>query len=94
MPELRPGDIVIIEDLSSHNWARCEREDRSRRCHPALPSALQPRLQSIEKALFRLRDILHKAGKRTVRSLWKLIGRLDDIFQPDECVTLLQFGRL
>jgi len=28
---------------------------------------------------------LRKAGERTVRGLWDLIGRLVDIFQPDEC---------
>jgi len=30
--------------------------------------------------------MLRKAGERTVRVLWDLIGRLNDIFEPDECV--------
>jgi len=29
--------------------------------------------------------MLRKAGERTVRGLWDLIGRLADIFQPNEC---------
>jgi hypothetical protein len=29
--------------------------------------------------------MLRRAGERTVRGLWDLIGRLVDIFQPDEC---------
>lgn len=29
--------------------------------------------------------MLRKAGERTVSGLWNLIGRLVDIFQPDEC---------
>ena len=29
--------------------------------------------------------MLRKAGERTVSGLWDLIGRLVDIFQPNEC---------
>ena len=29
--------------------------------------------------------MLRKIGERTVAGLWDLIGRLVDIFQPDEC---------
>ena len=29
--------------------------------------------------------MLQKAGERTVSGLWNLIGKLVDIFQPDEC---------
>ena len=39
----------------------------------------------IEKAFSRLKAMLRKAGERTVRGLWDLIGRLVDIFQPAEC---------
>ena len=30
--------------------------------------------------------MLRKANEPTVSSLWDLIGRLVDIFRPDECV--------
>ena len=37
------------------------------------------------KAFARLKAMLRKAGERTVSSLWSLIGRLVDLFQPQEC---------
>ena len=44
-----------------------------------------PDFNPIEKAFSRLKAMLRKAGERTVSGLWSLIGRLVDIFQPDEC---------
>jgi transposase len=44
-----------------------------------------PGFNTIEKAFSRLKAILRKAGERTVSGLWRLIGKLFDIFQPDEC---------
>jgi hypothetical protein len=44
-----------------------------------------PDFNPIEKAFSRLKAMLRKAGERTVSGLWNLIGRLVDIFQPDEC---------
>lgn len=39
----------------------------------------------IEKAFARLKAVLRKAGERTVSGLCSLIGRLVDLFQPQEC---------
>jgi len=44
-PELRQGDVVVMDNLSSQG-AESAREDRSGRRKPFLPSALQPGLQS------------------------------------------------
>lgn len=44
-----------------------------------------PDFNPIEKAFLRLMAMLRKAGERTVRSLWDLIGKLVHIFQPNEC---------
>lgn len=42
---------------------------------------------AIEKASSRLKAMLRKAGQRTVSGLWGLIGKLVELFGPDECVT-------
>ena len=44
-----------------------------------------PDFNPIEKAFARLKAMPRKAGERTVSSLWSLIGRLVDLFQPQEC---------
>jgi transposase len=44
-----------------------------------------PDFNTIEKAFSRLKAIFRKAGERTVSGLSSLIGKLVDIFEPDEC---------
>lgn len=48
-------------------------------------SAQQPPYSPDFKAFSRLKAMLRKAGERTVSGLWGLIGKLVDIFQPNEC---------
>jgi len=85
IPELRPGDVVIMDNLSSHKRAsvreRIEAAGATLRFLPPYSHDFNP----IEKAFSRLKAMLRKAGERTVTSLWGLIGQLVDIFQPDEC---------
>ena len=44
-----------------------------------------PDFNPIEEAFSRLMAVLRKIDARTVNGLWHLIGRVVDIFQPDEC---------
>ena len=85
IPELRPGDVVIMDNLSSHKRASvCERIEAAGASLRFLPP-YSPDFNPIEKAFSRLKAMLRKAGERTVSGLWDLIGRLVDIFKPDEC---------
>ncbi|HUV62640.1 MAG TPA: transposase, partial [Sedimentisphaerales bacterium] len=85
MPELRRGDIVIMDNLSSHKRASVrERIEAAGATLMFLPP-YSPDFNPIEKAFARLKAMLRKAGERTVTGLWNLIGKLVDIFQPDEC---------
>jgi transposase len=44
-----------------------------------------PDLNPIEQAFAKLKALLRKAAERTVDGLWNAIGRLLDLFPPDEC---------
>ena len=44
-PELRPGDVVVMDNLSRHKGPRVRELIEARRRAPALSPALQPRLQ-------------------------------------------------
>jgi transposase len=44
-----------------------------------------PDFDAIERAFPRVKAMLRKAGERTVRGLWDLIGGLVDIFETAEC---------
>ena len=85
LPELRPSDVVIIGNLSSHKRASVrERIDAAgARLMFLLPYSSD--FNPIEKAFYRLKATLRKIGERTVSGLWYLIGRLVDIFQPAQC---------
>lgn len=70
MPELRPGDIVIMNNLSSHKRPSVkmliEAASASLRFLPPYSHDFNP----IEKAFSRLKAMLRKAGERTVGGLW------------------------
>ena len=85
VPELRPGDVVIMDNLSSHKRAskgeRIEAAGATLRFDPPYSPDFNP----IEKVFSKLKAMLRKIGERTVNGLWDLIGRLVDIFRPCEC---------
>ena len=85
VPELRPGDVVIMDNLSSHKRAAVKEKIEAVGATLRFLPPYSPDFNPIEKAFSRLKAMLRKIGERTVRGLWDLIGRLVDIFQPDEC---------
>jgi transposase len=84
-PALRPGDIVIMDNLSSHKGKKVrdliEAAGASLRYLPPYSPDFNP----IEKAFAKLKALLRKAAERTVAGLWLAIGRCLDLFSPNEC---------
>ncbi len=93
VPDLRRGDVVIMDNLSSHkrDAVRILIEAAGARLmflppySPDFNALLSDVEGPIEKAFSRLKAMLRKAGERTVSGLWSLIGKLVDLFQPQEC---------
>ncbi len=85
VPELRPGDVVIMDNLSSHKRASVQVLIEAAGATLRFLPPYSPDFNPIEKAFSRLKAMLRKAGERTVSGLWSLIGKLVDIFQPQEC---------
>jgi transposase len=85
VPELSPGDIVIMDNLSSHKApairAAIEAVGATLRFLPPYSPDFNP----IEKAFSRLKAMLRKIDERTVTGLWDLIGKLVDLYTPQEC---------
>jgi transposase len=85
VPELKPGDIVIMDNLPSH------KSPKVREMIEAAGATLQylppysPDFNPIENAFSKLKALLRKAAERTVDGLWKAIATLIDIFTPAEC---------
>lgn len=85
VPELRPGDIVIMDNLSSHKRPEVAELIEAAGASLMFLPPYSPDFNPIEKAFARLKAMLRKAAERTVSGLWTLIGKLADIFMPDEC---------
>ena len=85
VPELRPGDIVVMDNLSSHKGTKVQQliEDAGARLLYLPPYS--PDFNPIEQAFAKLKALLRKAEERTIEALWNTIGTLIDTFRPDEC---------
>ena len=88
-PSLSPGDIVVMDNLSSHK-AACIREAIEARGATLLYlPPYSPDLNPIEQAFAKLKALLRKAAERTVESLWSTLATLLDRFPPAECANYL-----
>lgn len=85
VPELRRGDVVIMDNLSSHKRASVRAMVEAAGAIIMFLPPYSPDFNPIEKAFARLKAMLRKAAERTVAGLCDLIGQLVDIFQPAEC---------
>ncbi|MFC0205014.1 IS630 family transposase [Novosphingobium soli] len=83
-PTLHPGDVVILDNLSSHKSPQGRRHpQRARRMVP-LPPALFAR-NPIEMAFAKLKAHLRRIGARTIEKFWQAVGHICDHYSPDEC---------
>ncbi len=85
VPELKAGDIVIMDNLSSHKRASVRELIEAVGASLMFLPPYSPDFNPIEKAFSKLKAMLRKAAERTVSGLWDLIGILVDIFKPQEC---------
>ena len=88
-PELRPGDIVIMDNLAAHNVDGIEKAIRLRQAELRYLPPYSPDLNPIEQAFAKLKALLRKAAERSVDGLWNAIGKLLDLFPPSECANYL-----
>ncbi len=85
VPELRPGDIVVMDNLPSHKVSGVEDAIRAAGAHLHYLPPYSPDLNPIEMAFAKLKALLRKAAARTVEDLWQVIASALDAFTPQEC---------
>lgn len=85
VPELRPGDIVVMDNLSSHKGPAVREAIEAAGAHLLFLPPYSPDFNPIENAFAKLKALLRSAAERTVDGLWDRIGRLIDCFTPEEC---------
>jgi transposase len=84
VPTLKPGDIVIIDNLGSHKAKAVRHAIRAAGARLFFLPPYSPDLNPIEQVFAKLKTLLRKAGERTVEATWKRIGALLDAFSPQE----------
>ena len=84
-PSLQPGDIVVMDNLSSHKVDGVRRAIKAKGAFLLYLPPYSPDLNPIELAFSKLKAPLRKAAARSVDELWRVIGDLLDEFSQQEC---------
>ena len=84
VPALRPGDIVVMDNLSSHKRVAARELIEAAGAELRFLPPYSPDFNPIEMAFSKLKALLRKAAERTVERLWHAIGRLIDLITPSE----------
>ena len=85
VPVLRPGDIVVLDNLGSHKSPAVRRAIRAAGAHLLFLPPYSPDLNPIEQVFAKLKALLRKADERSVAAVWHRIGKLLDQVTPNEC---------
>ena len=85
VPDLRAGDIVVMDTLSSHKGPKVRALIEAARARLLYPPPYSPDLNPIEMAFAKLQALLRKAQERSLPGLWAAIGNLLNRFTPAKC---------
>lgn len=85
VPTLRPGDIVVMDNLGSHKSKAVRDAIWSVGARRLFLPAYSPDLNPIEQVFSKLKRLLRKADARTLEATWRKIGDLLACFSADEC---------
>jgi transposase len=85
LPELKPGDIVIMDNLPAHKVKGVRDTIEGAGAHLIYLPPYSPDLNPIENAFSKLKAILRKAAARTLEEVWAAIAAALAAFTPQEC---------
>jgi len=84
VPTLRPGDLVILDNLSSHKGAGVARLIRAAQADVLYLPPYSPDLNPIEHAFSKIKQALRSAEPRTLPDLWNAIQPILDRVSADD----------
>jgi len=86
VPVLKPGDIVIADNLSSHKVTGVAEAIAAAGATIRYLPPYSPDLNPIEQYFAKLKALVKKAKARTLDQLWETIAATLERFSPDECL--------
>lgn len=90
VPTLRPGDIVIMDNLGSHRGKRVRQAIRKAGAKLLFLPKYSPDLNPIEQVFSKLKHLLRKAQARSYDGLLQASAMVLEAFTPSECANYLR----
>lgn len=85
VPTLRPGDIVILDNLPAHRMPGARRPVEQAGASMVFLPPYSPDFNPIEMAFSKLKSLMRSRAERTVAALWDAVGEALQAFTPAEC---------
>lgn len=85
VPTLRPGDIVVLDNLGSHKGSAIKEAIEAAGARMVFLPAYSPDLNPIEQVFSKIKALMRKQDPRTVDATWRSIGDVLKRFTSDEC---------
>jgi transposase len=89
LPALRPGDIVVMDNLSSHKKAAVREAIEAAGAELRFLPPYSPDLNPIEMLFAKLKALLRAMRETTVDGLWKALGIVADKVSAKECTKFI-----
>lgn len=84
VPELRPGDIVVLDNLSSHKRERTRELLEAAGAHLVFLPPYSPDLNPIEMVFSKVKQLLRSLACRTRNALWAAMQSILDRVTPSD----------
>jgi transposase len=89
-PTLEPGDVVILDNLSSHKSEKAKAILKEHGAWFLFLPPYSPDLNPIEMVFSKLKAHLRATKARNIDALWRAIGNICDLYTPQECWNYLK----
>lgn len=86
VPELRPGDVVVMDNLSSHKSQRTRDLIEGAGAELRFLPPYSPDLNPIEMIFAKVKQLLRSLGCRTRDALWQAIQSVLDAVTPGDAI--------
>ena len=89
-PTLSRGDVVILDNLSSHKSPKAAEILREIGAWLLFLPPYSPDLNPIEMAFAKIKTLIRKAAARSYQELWRAVGNVCDLFTKQECANFFK----
>lgn len=85
LPEITPGDIVVMDNLPAHKPEAVRRAIEAAGAYLLYLPPYSPDFNPIEMAFSKFKALVRATNSRTLEDLWKAATDTIEKFTPDEC---------